>query len=483
MNVFPVFLRVNETRRIVIIGGGDVAFAKADTLLSSGATLFVAAAEISARLKSLLEAQNMPFVQAEYDVSQLDGAALVIAATDDKALNAQIHTDAHARGILVNAVDQPELCDVIFPAIVRRGSLLVAISSSATSPVLARLVKHWIERALPWNLERLAEFAEQRRDQVKQVLSGIQSKRLFWQRVFEGPVAEEVLEGNDARADKLFNDALAEDAAKTNHAALYLIGAGPGHPDLITVKAARLLSQADVVLYDRLVAPELLTRYVRRESQKICVGKTRDLHLKSQESIDVLIARHLSAGQVVVRLKGGDPGIYAHGAEEIAVARKLGVPWQIVPGISAANGCAAYAGIPLTERGGAQSVRILTLYNETLHDDAFWESLAYAKNETLVFYMSSHHRAALCDRLLAAGLPGDVPVLAISNGTTPAHREWEAPLNEFAARFDGVEFPSPTLLIVGDVVRFRADHGWKEQVQQAVPFFPSLTEGGKHALH
>lgn len=467
----------------MIIGGGDVAFAKAETLLANGAALFVAAEDISHRLRVLLATHAMSYVQAVYEPSQLNGAALVIAATNDKALNAHIHADAKARGILVNTVDQPDLCDVIFPAIVRRGSLMVAISSSATSPVLARLVKQWIERALPWNLERLAYFAEARRDQVKQALSTIQAKRLFWQRIFEGPVAEEILEGNEGRASLLFDVALAEDAAKQNQAALYLIGAGPGHPDLITVKAVRLLSQADVVLYDRLVAPELLTRYVRREAQKICVGKTRDLHLKSQEAIDVLIARHLQAGQAVVRLKGGDPGIYAHGAEEIAVARKLNVPWQIVPGISAANGCAAYAGVPLTERGGAQSVRILTLYSETLHDEAFWQSLANAGNETLVFYMSTHHRAVLCERLLQAGLQPDTPVLAISNGTTPAHQEWEAPLNEFAMRFEGVEFPSPTLLIIGDVVRFRTDHGWKEQVKQALPFFPLLTEGGTHALH
>ncbi len=491
MNTFPLFLRLRPEHAIVVIGGGDIAYAKIETLLSHHIPLRVYARAITPRLQALLNRHGVPYSECDYQPAQLEAAALVIAATDDTVLNARIHDDAHGRGLLVNAVDQPELCDVIFPALVRRGNLQVAISSGGVSPVLARLVKYWIERALPWNLERLMRFAQTRRSAVKAQLQGIQAKRLFWQRLFEGPLAEEVYEGNDARAQALFDEALqaapgktlpTENAWGTGMAALYLIGAGPGHPELITVKAARLLSQADVVLYDRLVAPELLTQYVRREAEKIPVGKSRDVHLKSQEAIDALIEQHLRAGEVVVRLKGGDPGVFAHGAEEIAIAQKLGLPYQLVPGISAANGCAAYAGIPLTERGGANGVRFLTLYSEQLHDETFWQSLRYARQETLVFYMSSKHRDILCQRLLEAGLDPDTPMLAVSQGTTPAQQEWAAPLGVFAKRFAGLAFPSPTLLIVGDVVRWRETHGWKQQAQTAVSFFPPADEVA-YALH
>jgi len=483
MQYFPLFLKLDGTRQVVIIGGGDIARSKAETLLSHAAALRVVARSFSPACIALLQAHHIPYEEAHYDAQHLEGAALVIAATNDPQVNARIQADAVARGVLVNVVDQPDSSDVIFPAIVRRGPLQIAISSAGISPVMARMIKQKIERLLPWNLEALMQFIAQRRMQVKQALSGIQAKRLFWQEIVEGPVAEEVFEGNLNRAGRLFDEALNHHTSTTSHAALYLVGAGPGHPELITLKAIRLLGKADVVLYDRLVAPLLLEQYARREAEKICVGKTRDLHAHSQESIDALIEQHLRAGHVVVRLKGGDPGIYAHGAEEIAIARRLGVPYQIVPGISAANGCAATAGIPLTERGGAHAVRFLTLYKETLQDADFWTSIAHARNETLVFYMTTQYRAALCDKLMESGLPAETPILAIEQGTTPYHRESEATIGTFAKKYATHTFLSPTLMIVGDVVRWRKDHSWKEQAADIFSFFPALAEGTTHVIH
>lgn len=484
MQFFPLFLRVAEDKRILIIGGGAVAQAKADALRPYASALEVVAERFAEATEAFLKAEGIAYRAAPYDAALLDGVGLVIAATDKREVNRRIHEDARARGVLVNVVDQPEYCDVIFPAVVRRGPLQIAISSSGLSPVLSRLVKQQIERVIPWQFERLIEFTRTRRARVKTALGTLRKRRLLWHDVLEGNVAEEVLEGNADRAGHLFDEALEEARSAHSEAALYLIGAGPGNPDLLTVKAIRLLSRADVVLYDRLVAPEILDMYARKEAGKICVGKTRDYHLKSQESIDGMIARFLKEGKIVARVKGGDPSVYAHGAEEIAVARELGVPYQIVPGITAATGCAAAAGIPLTERGGAQSVRFLTLYKESMTDAAFWQSLQHSRNETLVFYMATHHRTVLCEKLLEAGFKAATPVLAVEQGTTPQHREYEATLGSFGKKYANHAFQSPTLLIVGDVVRWRKEHGWKEAPKgESRPFFPALFKGGAHVLH
>lgn len=484
MKFFPLFLRLAEDRRILIVGGGAVAQAKAEALLSYAKNLQVVSEAYTDAAEDFLRDNRIPFRQDSYDPTLLEGVGLVIAATNDEAINHRIYQDARARGVLVNVVDDPAHCDVIFPAIVRRGELQIAISSSGLSPVLSRLVKQQIERVIPWQFENLIAFTRDKRAKVKAALSTLQKRRLLWHGVLEGHVAEEVLEGNAERAEQLFDDALAEAKAASSEAALYLIGAGPGNPDLLTVKAIRLLSRADVVLYDRLVAPEVLDMYARKEAEKHCVGKTKGFHLQQQESIDEMIARYLKAGKIVARLKGGDPAIYAHGAEEIGVAKALNVPYQIVPGITAATGCAAAAGIPLTERGGAQSVRFLTLYNDTLSDAAFWESLKHSTNETLVFYMATHHRAALCDKLIEAGFAPATPLLAVEQGTTPEHREYEATIGDFGVKFAGHTFQSPTLLIVGDVVRWRREHGWKENPKgESKAFFPPLKAGAKHVLH
>lgn len=483
MAYFPLFLKLKVPGSILVVGGGNVAFAKIEAMLPYAAYMRIVAPESAKKLMELASKHRIPLMEKSYDSSLLDGVSVVVAATDDEQLNRQIQAEAAGRGILVNVVDRRELCDVIFPAIVRRGPLQIAISSSGVSPVLARLVKQRIERLLPWNFDALIQFVEKRRVAVKVALDTIQRKRLLWQRALDGGISEAVLEGNEAQADQLFNELLSSESRKQNHASLYLVGAGPGNPDLITVKAIRLLSQADVVLYDRLIAPQLLTQYARTEAEKIPVGKTRNLHLRTQKEIDLLIEDRLREGKVVVRLKGGDPGVYAHLAEEVAVAKKLNVPYQIVPGISAANGCASYAGVPLTERDGAQAVRYLTVYGEQVHDATFWGNLSPAAKDTLVFYMSTKQRGVICQKLLERGFHSSTPVLAIEQGTTPSHREYEAPLGEFEERFKHKQFISPTLLIVGDVVRWRHTHGWKEQGKDALPFFDSLNEESVHVIH
>ena len=474
MNYAPFFFKL-DALPCLIVGGGSVALAKAGTLLGCGARLHVAAETILPELQAMLERNGGSFALGGYDSAMLDGVRIVVAATDDRALNSRIRDDARLRNIPVNVVDDPELCDFIFPAIVQRGDIQIAISTAGVSPTLARYLKRRIEQVLPWNLDQLSDWLKVKRREISKRLGHLQTRRLFWDEVIEGPIAQEVLEGNNAKADALLAQALA-DHDPMPRAALYLIGAGPGHPDLITVRGAQLLAQADIVLYDRLIPPDVLTRYARRDALKISVGKSANRYGMTQPQIDALIAEHLAANRIVVRLKGGDPGIYAHAVEELEIARRLDVPWQIVPGITAAAGCAAAAGIPLTERSGANGVRFLTLYDEKLHDQAFWQSLALNTKDTLVFYMTTRQRALLCRKLLEAGFNSATPLLIVEQGTTPGHAEYEATIESFAARYGDHAFMTPALIIVGDVVRWRARYGWKEPPQQRRVWFGEMKE-------
>lgn len=476
MSYAPFFLKLDGTLCLVV-GGGAVALSKTETLIGFGACVRVVAPAVLPELRALLARSGGTWIEGEYAPALLDDVRVVIAATDDRTLNGAIRADAVARRVLVNVVDDPSLCDFIFPAIVQRGPIQVAISTAGISPTLARYLKRRIEQVLPWNLDVLADWIAERRKKIASHVRHMQVRRRFWDDVIEGPIAQEVLENNFAKAEMLLAQAVT-DTDTAPKAALYLIGAGPGHPDLMTVRGAQLLAQADVVLYDRLVPPDALTRYARRDAEKISVGKSSGDHSLTQAQIDALIERHLRDNKIVVRLKGGDPGIYAHAAEEMDIARRLGVPWQMVPGITAATGCAAAAGIPLTERDGANSVRFLTLYDETLHDESFWQSLSLGCDDTLVFYMTTRQREFLCRKLIEVGFKPTLPVLLIEQGTTPQHTEYEATLGSFAERYREHTFITPALLIVGDVVRWRAHHGWKEPPVERRSWF----SGGKDVV-
>ena len=473
MTYLPLFLKTDDEHPILVVGGGEIACAKTEALASVGARVDVIAKEVSDAIIDMCEQHGFTYTQAEYELRSLEGRRVVVAATDDDDLNEQIAIDCRARGILVNVVDNPPLCDFIFPALIRRGPLQVAVSTSGVAPTLARMIKQTLETIVPAEFERLIDFMDAQKSKLRQRLSQIQPRRLFSEQVIRGPIAEEVLEGNVQRAEELFDAAL-DAYPDTHEAALYLVGTGPGNADLVTLKAIRLLGQADVILYDRLAAPELISQYGRKDAEKIFVGKTRCHHHKKQEEIDVIIERHLRAGHIVVRLKGGDPGIYGHAAAEIAIAKKVGVPYQIVPGISAAHGCAAYAGVPLTERNKALSVRFLTLYKDQLHDQVFWDGLKYAQNETLVFYMSSHNYSVLCSKLIESGFDKDTRFLVVEQGTTPYQKEFSGTLGRFDKDYGEQKFASPCLMIVGDVTRYHDEYKWKQPPVEDGNFFEDL---------
>lgn len=456
MQYLPVSLRITGAT-VVLVGGGTVATRKARLLDRAGATLTVVAPEITAELRNILDSQEGRWIDARYTVDCLAGASLVVAATPDNEVNAAVSRDAQARSLPVNVVDAPALCTFIFPAIVDRDPLVIAISSSGTSPVLTRILRRKIEAMVPAAYGRLAQFAGRIRGTVQRRLPDATPRRLFWEQVLEGTVAEQVLAGREALAEQHLREALSEQPGQWQ-GEVYLVGAGPGDPDLLTFKAARLLQSADVVLYDRLVAPSIVDM-ARRDAERIYVGKRRAKHALPQADINQLLLDLARQGRRVVRLKGGDPFVFGRGGEEIELLAAHGIPFQVVPGITAGSGAACYAGIPLTHRDHAQSVRFVAGYLKGDSVDHDWTQFL-STTETLVFYMGLVGLPQICHGLLAAGRAPDTPVALVERGTLSEQRVLTgtlASIEDTVAR----ERPSaPTLIIVGDVVRLHKSLAW-----------------------
>jgi len=452
----PVCLRLQDAP-VVLIGGGTVATRKARLLLRAGANLTVVSPEISDELEQLLAAEGGIWQQSEYRETDLHGRKLVVAATPVRAVNEQIYQDATALSLPVNVVDAPDLCTFIFPSIVDRDPLLIAITSSGQSPVLARILRRKIEALVPATYGRLARFAGRMRQLVKDSISEETPRRLFWEEALEGSLAEQVLAGREQQAEMLLRERL-QDTSSLHGGEVYLIGAGPGDPDLLTFKAARLLQSADVVLYDRLVSP-LIVDMARRDAERIYVGKKRADHAVAQTKINQLLLQLAQQGKRVVRLKGGDPFIFGRGGEEIELLAAHNIPFQVVPGISAANGAACYAGIPLTHRDYAQSVRFVAGYlkgDHVMHDWSQFQSTT----ETLVFYMGLLGLAEICEQLQAHGRAPSTPIALVERGTMMEQRVLLGTLATMAEVVERAQPTAPTLIIVGDVVRLHKELAW-----------------------
>ncbi|HCG37724.1 MAG TPA: uroporphyrinogen-III C-methyltransferase [Pseudomonas sp.] len=461
MEYLPLFHNL-QGRRVLIVGGGEIALRKARLLSEAGARLRVVAPSIEAQLAKLVEAGDGECLDRGYDPQDLQGCVLAIAATDDEPLNAAVSQHANALGMPVNVVDSPQLCSVIFPAIVDRSPLVIAVSSGGDAPVLARLIRARIETWIPAAYGQLAGLAKQFRAQVKAKFANVQQRRVFWEETFQGPIAEQALAGCSAEAERLLAEKLAG-AAPRALGEVYLVGAGPGDPDLLTFRALRLMQQADVVLYDRLVAPAIID-LCRRDADRIYVGKQRSEHAVPQEQINQKLVTLAKEGKRVLRLKGGDPFIFGRGGEEIEELAANGVPFQVVPGITAASGCAAYAGIPLTHRDHAQSVRFVTGHLKDGSCDLPWAELA-APAQTLVFYMGLVVLPVICQQLIAHGRSADTPAALVQQGTTTNQRVFTGTLETLAQRIAQEQVQAPTLLIVGEVVQLREKLAWFEGAQ------------------
>ncbi|AMR67269.1 siroheme synthase CysG [Aquipseudomonas alcaligenes] len=454
MDFLPLFHKL-QGRVVLVVGGGEVALRKARLLSDAGGQLRVVAPEVRGELTSLAGEGRVHL--RGYDSVDLQGVALVIAATDDEPLNARISAEAQALGIPVNVVDAPALCSVIFPAIVDRSPLIVAVTSGGDAPVLARLIRAKIETWIPSTYGQLASLAKKFRERVKQLFPDVQQRRVFWEDVFQGQIAESVFAGKLSEGERLLEAKIAG-AAPRALGEVYLVGAGPGDPDLLTFRALRLMQQADVVLYDRLVAPAII-ELCRRDAERIYVGKRRAEHAVPQEEINQLLVDLAKQGKRVLRLKGGDPFIFGRGGEEIEQLATEGIPFQVVPGITAASGCAAYAGIPLTHRDHAQSVRFVTGHLKDGSTDLPWTDLV-APGQTLVFYMGLVGLPQICQALIDHGRAADTPAALVQQGTTQNQRVFTGTLANLPQLVAEHEVHAPTLVIVGEVVTLREKLAW-----------------------
>ncbi|MCY1205462.1 Siroheme synthase [compost metagenome] len=458
MDFLPLFHNL-QGRQVLVVGGGEVALRKARLLADAGARLRVVAPEIDTQLLEMVEQGGGESLLRGYQEADLDGCLLVIAASDDQQLNAGISAECQARGIPVNVVDAPKLCSVIFPAIVDRSPLIVAVSSAGDAPVLARLIRAKIETWIPAAYGQLAGLAKKFRDQVKTLFPDVQQRRAFWEEVFQGPVAERMLAGQGAEAERLLAERVAGGAPKAL-GEVYLVGAGPGDPDLLTFRALRLMQQADVVLYDRLVAAPII-ELCRRDAERIYVGKRRANHAVPQDEINRLLIEQARQGKRVLRLKGGDPFIFGRGGEEIEELAANGIPFQVVPGITAASGCSTYAGIPLTHRDYAQSVRFVTGHLKDGSCDLPWGDLV-APGQTLVFYMGLVGLPVICEQLVKHGRAAETPAALVQQGTTCHQRVFTGTLANLPQLVAEHEVHAPTLVIVGEVVTLRDKLAWFE---------------------
>jgi len=460
LDYLPLCFKVKK-RSCLIIGGGTIAYRKAVLLNKAGAIINVVAPKISAKLAELAEHSGGVLTRREYQSDDLHGHIFIIGATDIEPVNERVAHDANLLGLLVNIVDSPDLCNVIFPALIDRTPLLISVSSSGSAPVLARAIRSQIESSVAANIGELGDFIAERRSAVRVALDNSESRvREFWENMLDSEISERVLAGRNKEADELFDRYLQGvlDKTDTMKGEVYLVGAGPGDPDLLTFKALRLMQRADVVLYDRLVSPAIVDM-TRRDAERIYVGKARSNHALPQGEINQLLIDLAKAGNKVVRLKGGDPFIFGRGGEEIEGLTEHGIPFQIVPGISAANGCACYSGIPLTHRDHAQSVRFLTGHLKDGTMDLPWEELM-SDSQTVVIYMGLIGLDIICKQLIAHGKAANTPIALVERGTTPNQQTHIGTLETIHGNIQDKEVHAPTLIIIGSVVSLHSRLQW-----------------------
>lgn len=456
MDIFPISLKLQQ-QPCLIVGGGHIAYRKAVLLQKAGAVISVIAPKIEASLLEIVQATAGQYVQAPFNSEiPLRSYRLVIAATNDARVNRQVFEDCEAENVLVNSVDDPPHCRFMVPAIIDRSPLVISVASNGTSPVLSRQIRTQLEATIPHGMGKLAEFSGKWRSAVKAKITNPDERRIFWEDLYASPLKEQVFNDNLAEADRLIEQALNEWQKPKGE--VYLVGAGPGDPELLTLKALRLMQQADVVIYDRLVSAPIMD-LCRRDAEKIYVGKARSNHAVPQEGINALLVKYASEGKRVCRLKGGDPFIFGRGGEEIEELFAAGVAFQVVPGITAASGCSAYAGIPLTHRDYAQSVRFLTGHLKEGSPELPWNELVY-ENQTLVLYMGLVGLEKICAQLIEHGQRPDMPVALVSKGTTPEQKVVVGTLQDIASKVNEHHIQAPTLTIIGEVVRLREKLKW-----------------------
>jgi uroporphyrin-III C-methyltransferase/precorrin-2 dehydrogenase/sirohydrochlorin ferrochelatase len=456
MRYYPVFLDLQQ-RPVLLVGAGEVAWRKAVLLRRSGARLRVVASEVSPAFEALAADGQIDLQQRRFTPEDIDGAAFAIAATDDAEVNASVAAAARARNVPVNVVDAPALCSAILPAIVDRDPVLVAIGTEGSAPVLARRLRERIEALLDPSLGALAALCARWRERVRARLGTIPQRRAFWEQAVDGAPAAALRAGNEAAAEQAMTRLLGARPRK-QPGEVVLVGAGPGDPGLLTLHALRAIQDADVVFHDALVSDEVL-ELVRRDAHRVAVGKRGGGHSVSQTEIHHQLLEAARSGQRVVRLKGGDPLTFARGGEELQFLHAHGIRYRVIPGVTAAAACAAYAGIPLTHREHAQSLQLVTAHCAASLDALDWPALAAAR-QTLAVYMGVTVAAELVARLLAAGAAASTPVAIIENGSRAQQRVILCRLDDLPARILSEQVRAPALLLIGEVAALGSELHW-----------------------
>ena len=451
MTYFPAFLNL-EGRSCLVVGGGKVAARKLRPLLKAGAEVVVVAPALASDVARLVAAGRVEHIRRGFRTAYVGDRALVIAATGVPDVDARVSAAARAAGVAVNVVDNPELSTFITPAVIERDPVVIGISSGGASPVLVRRIRAMIEALLPARLGLLATLAADFRAAAKANFPDIALRRRFWDRFFDGNLAQDVLAGREGRGrERMLALVNRRSPVEETSGRVTIVGAGPGDPDLLTLKALQALQQADVVVYDRLVAPQIVD-YARRDAERIHVGKWSGGHSHSQDEINHLLRDHARAGRHVVRLKGGDPLVFGRGGEELEFLRQSNIAVELVPGITAALGCGAAAGIPLTHRNLAHAVTFVTGHSREGDPEPDWRSLARL-GHTLVIYMGLSAAGRIADRLIAFGMAAATPAAVIENGTLPSQRIVTGTLGGLGALVEGNRIESPALVVIGEVVR------------------------------
>ena len=457
MEHLPIFINLKQ-KPVLVVGGGDIALRKINLLIKAQARVDCLSPFFCEGMNSLSRDNYVNLINKSFEPADIKDYSVIIAATDDATVNSSISSIAHDKRIPVNVVDSPALSSFIMPSIVDRSPVIIAVSSAGKAPVLARIIRAKLETVIPSAYGILAEIAGEYRQKVKDRFSKIKDRRAFWEATFSGVIAEKVFSGriNEAKDDieKQLNDSVEMELGE-----VYLVGAGPGDPDLLTFKALRLIQQADVVLYDRLVSKGVMD-LVRRDSELIYVGKKGGSD-KSTRQVDInnQLVELAKSGKRVCRLKGGDPFIFGRGGEEIESLSENGIPFQVVPGITAASGCSSYAGIPLTHRDYSQSCRFVTAHLKDGTTDLPWDEFI-VDQQTIVFYMALSGANYICEKLMEHGMDKDMPIAIIEKGTMPEQKVYISSLTKLPDLLAKEDIHAPTLMIVGEVVKLNEKLNW-----------------------
>ena len=458
MNYLPLFIETSG-KKCLIVGGGKVASRKLIPILKADIIVELISPEIHEDIINLTKSSKIfTYKKRKFEKKDISDHFLIIAATNDKKTNSLVSELAKEKNILINMAEDSLSGNTLIPSVVDRSPIKIAISSGAASPILTRLIKTKLETVIPYSFSNLAKVMMEFRSKVKDRFSNIKDRRNFWEKFLDGPLSEMVLSGHEDKAKKVLDKSLEEKEDLISVGEVYLVGAGPGDPELLSFKALRLMQKADVVIYDRLVS-EPIMNLIRQDAKKIYVGKQRADHAMPQENINELLARLALEGKKVLRLKGGDPFIFGRGGEEIESLINDDIPFQIVPGITAASGCASYAGIPLTHRDYSQACIFVTGHLRDGTVNLNWEMLAHEK-QTLVFYMGMHGSKVICEELIKHGLKKTTPAALIVKGTTVDQEVIIGDLSTMPTIIKENKIIPPTLLMIGDIVKLHNKLKW-----------------------